>query len=162
MTQFIQNVAAADIPLRFHFDAGENSVLIQIMDPDANWWPTPAHNFKEIHRFSFEDIDKKHIESNPEDKGKEISDEQAAEIVAILQRALENKSQVVVHCHAGICRSGAVAEVGIMMGFSDTERFRSPNVLVKQKLMKVLGWAYDDSEKEDPDAWRNYRYDGEY
>jgi rhodanese-related sulfurtransferase len=54
---------------------------------------------------------------------------------------------VVVHCHAGICRSGAVCEVGVMMGFTDCERFRAPNLLVKHKMMRVLGWTYDSEEK---------------
>ena len=50
---------------------------------------------------------------------------------------------VVVHCHAGVCRSGAVAEVGITMGFEDTGVFRAPNLMVKHKLMKALGMTYD-------------------
>jgi hypothetical protein len=53
---------------------------------------------------------------------------------------------VVVHCVAGICRSGAVAEVGVMMGFDDAEAFRSPNLLVKHKMMRKLGWTYDADE----------------
>ena len=53
---------------------------------------------------------------------------------------------VVVHCVAGVCRSGAVCEIGVMMGFRDTEVFRSPNLLVKHKMMKVLGWLYDEQE----------------
>ena len=53
---------------------------------------------------------------------------------------------VVVHCHAGVCRSGAVVEVGVMMGFDDTEVFRSPNLLVKHKMMRALGWTYDENE----------------
>jgi Mg2+/Co2+ transporter CorB len=32
------------------------------------------------------------------------------------------------------------------MGFQDTEVFRSPNLLVKHKMMKALGWTYDDNE----------------
>ena len=54
---------------------------------------------------------------------------------------------VIVHCHAGVCRSGAVAEIGVMLGFNDTESFRSPNLLVKHKMMKALGWTYDEDEK---------------
>jgi hypothetical protein len=54
---------------------------------------------------------------------------------------------VVVHCVAGVCRSGAVCEVGVMMGFRDTEEFRAPNLMVKHKMMKVLGWTYDADEK---------------
>ena len=52
-----------------------------------------------------------------------------------------------VHCHAGICRSGAVVEIGSMLGFTATDRFRQPNLRVKHKMMKVLGWAYDENEK---------------
>jgi hypothetical protein len=33
-----------------------------------------------------------------------------------------------------------------MMGFNDTEVFRSPNLMVKHKMMKVLGWTYDENE----------------
>jgi hypothetical protein len=53
---------------------------------------------------------------------------------------------VVVHCFAGICRSGAVCEVGVMMGFNDTGRFRAPNLLVKHRMMRALGWTYDADE----------------
>ena len=63
---------------------------------------------------------------------------------------------VVVHCYAGICRSGAVCEVGVMMGFNDTERFRSPNLLVKHRMMKALGWTYDENEKPNIDDWRTF------
>jgi hypothetical protein len=68
---------------------------------------------------------------------------------------------VVVHCFAGICRSGAVCEVGVMMGFNDTERFRSPNLLVKHRMMKHLGWTYDEQESHTingvpvPEDWNN-------
>ena len=54
---------------------------------------------------------------------------------------------VLVHCHAGICRSGAVVEVGTMLGFTATERFRQPNLRVKHRMMKVLGWTYDADEQ---------------
>jgi hypothetical protein len=32
------------------------------------------------------------------------------------------------------------------MGFTDTESFRSPNLLVKHKMMKALGLSYDENE----------------
>jgi hypothetical protein len=89
------------------------------------------------------------------------SHEQAAELVRLLQHALANRMNVVVHCVAGVCRSGAVCEVGVMMGFTDCEGFRSPNLLVKHRMMKVLGWTYDENEPHtingiglDPD-WTN-------
>jgi predicted protein tyrosine phosphatase len=150
---WIENVAAADVPMRFHHDAGENSMLIQIMDPAPSWWPTPAHKFKETHRFEFLDAEKS--DNFPDDA--KISDAQAQEIVGLLKHALDHHMNVVVHCMAGICRSGAVTEVGVMMGFDDTKRFRSPNLLVKHKLMQVLGWTYDENEKPNLDDWRTFK-----
>lgn len=137
---WIENVAAADIPARFHHNAGENSMLISIVDP-ASWRPTPAHNFKEIHNFEFLDVEET---DQVLDEAMRCSQEQAAELVRLLQHALDNRMNVVVHCFAGICRSGAVCEVGVMMGFDDTERFRQPNLLVKKRMMKALGWTYEE------------------
>jgi predicted protein tyrosine phosphatase len=150
---WIENVAAADIPLRFHHDAGGNSMLIQIMDPASGWWPEPAHEFRETHRFEF--LDAEDADGFPDEA--KISDAQAVEIVGLLQHALANRMNVVVHCYAGLCRSGAVAEVGVMMGFDDTERTRIPNLRVKHKLMRQLGWTYDSTEKpyDHANDWRN-------
>lgn len=151
---WIENVAAADIPIGFHHDAGPNAMLIQIMDNDTTWWPTPKHEFKEAHQFKFLDIEKNDFAL---DEAMRCSEEQAAELVRLLQHALDNRMNVVVHCMAGICRSGAVCEVGVMMGFNDTERFRSPNLLVKHRMMKALGWTYDENEKPNLDDWRTFK-----
>ena len=132
---WIENVAAADIPTRFHHEAGENSMLISIVDP-ASWRPVPAHQFKEQHNFEFLDVEKN---DQVLDEAMRCSQEQANELVRLLQHAKDNRMNVVVHCFAGICRSGAVCEVGVMMGFDDCEGFRSPNLLVKHKMMKKLG-----------------------
>jgi predicted protein tyrosine phosphatase len=150
---WIENVAADDIPKKFHHDAGPNSLLISITDP-ASWRPVPAHRFKEVHDFEFLDVEK---DDYVDDEAMRISDADAERLVKILQHALNNHMNVVVHCYAGVCRSGAVCEVGVMMGFEDTGRFRSPNLLVKHKMMKVLGLPYDENEKTDPDHWRNFR-----
>ena len=139
---WIQNVALADIPKKHHIAVGENSMLIQIVDPCMEF-PTPAHKFKEVHQFEFLDLEK---DDMPDAEEFKITDEQAAELVRLLQHALDNHMDVIVHCVAGVCRSGAVCEVGVMMGFQDTEVFRSPNLLVKHKMMKVLGWTYDEQE----------------
>ena len=77
------------------------------------------------------------------DEDFKISDGQANELVMLLSHAMENSMNVLVHCHAGMCRSGAVVEVGTMMGFTATDRFRQPNLRVKHKMMKVLGFTYD-------------------
>jgi len=149
---WIENVAAIDVTKRHHHEAGENSMLISITDP-AGWRPEAMHSFKERHNFEFLDADS----GFPEECL--ISDAQAAEIVSLLQHAQANNMNVVVHCTAGLCRSGAVAEVGVMMGFGDTERTRIPNIRVKHKMMKALGWTYDANEKPDDEAWRRMKLD---
>jgi predicted protein tyrosine phosphatase len=138
---WIQNVALADIPKKHHVAVGENSMLIQIVDP-AMEFPTPAHKFKEVHQFEFLDLER----DDPWGEEFKVTDAQAAELVGLLQHALDNRMDVIVHCVAGVCRSGAVCEVGVMMGFKDTEAFRSPNLMVKHKMMRVLGWTYDENE----------------
>ena len=140
---WIENVAAADVPTRYHHDAGENSMLISITDP-ASWRPEALHKFKERHDFEFLDVEEK---DEVLEEAMKCSQEQANELVRLLQHALDNKMNVVVHCFAGICRSGAVAEVGVMMGFSDVGRWRAPNLLVKSRMMKALGWTYDDEQQ---------------
>lgn len=141
--QWIENVAAADIPLGLHHDAGPNSMLIQIMDPDTTWWPVPKHNFKEVHRFTFLDIEDDGLTNLGDGKWTDmgelaITQDQADEIVRLLQHALDNKMNVVVHCFAGVCRSGAVAQFGVELGFNDCEKYRVPNTLVLDKLHRAL------------------------
>jgi predicted protein tyrosine phosphatase len=118
-------------------------MLIQIVDPAMEFpEPLPVYVFKETHQFEFLDLER-------DDKfGEElkITDLQAQELVRLLQHALDHRMNVIVHCVAGVCRSGAVCEVGVMLGFDDSEAFRSPNLLVKHKMMKVLGWTYDENE----------------
>lgn len=139
---WIENVSLRDIPKGRHYNAGENGMLIQIVDPGTAF-PVPMHKFKETHQFEFLDIE---ADDFTIDEAFRCSDEQAAELVRLLKHALDKRMNVVVHCHAGVCRSGAVCEVGVIMGFDDTEAFRSPNLLVKHKMMKVLGITYDENE----------------
>ena len=138
---WIQNVARADIPEGNHRGDGTNTVLIQIADPAA-FFPVPKHKFEEVHQFEFLDLEDN---DECEEDGFKITDEQAAVLVAILQHARELGMNVLVHCYAGICRSGAVCEVGVMLGFEDTGAYRQPNLRVKHKMMKQLGWTYDAS-----------------
>jgi len=79
-------------------------MLIQIVDPGMEF-PTPMHKFKETHQFQFLDVEEK---DPVDDEAMRCSHEQAAELVRLLQHALDNHMNVVVHCHAGVCRSGAV------------------------------------------------------
>lgn len=144
MIRWIENVSKQDVNLGWHMDAGPNAMLIRIQDPATEFGNIAhKHMFKEVHEFEFLDAE----DADGFDEDFKISDEQAQQLVALLQRALDNSMNVVVHCHAGICRSGAVVEVGKMMGFTPTDRFRQPNLRVKHKMMKALGWTYDSDEK---------------
>lgn len=150
LAPWIQNVSLGDIIKGHHIDAGINSMLIRILDPDMEF-PETKCQFREVHKFKFLDIEEDGMTNLGDGQMVDMSwgaitDEQAQELVRLLQHALEQRMNVVVHCHAGVCRSGAVAEVGVMMGFRDSEAFRSPNLLVKHKMMKVLGWTYDENE----------------
>jgi len=147
---WIQNVAMSDIKKGHHFDAGPNSMLIQIVDPACEF-PQPLKEFRETHKFEFLDIEEDGMTNNGDGTMTDLSEfaitqQQADRLVFLLKHALDNHMHVVVHCHAGVCRSGAVCEVGVMLGFNDTEVFRSPNLLVKHKMMKALGWTYDEDE----------------
>jgi predicted protein tyrosine phosphatase len=147
---WIQNVALIDVKKGHHIRVGENAMLIQIVDP-AMEFPIPHYQFKEVHQFEFLDIEEDGMTNNGDGTWTDMSEfavtqDQANELVRLLDHALEDRMDVVVHCVAGVCRSGAVAEVGVMMGFDDAEAFRAPNLLVKHKMMKRLGWTYDENE----------------
>lgn len=135
MNNFIENASRFDVSTGFHSDAGENSMLIQISDILSEH-PTPKMKFKEIYGFRFEDTE--------EDTEEAISDKQAQEIADLLRKAKNQHMNVIVHCHAGLCRSGAVVECGLFLGFNPPDKIRIPNTLVKKKIMKELGYESNE------------------
>lgn len=147
---FIENVSRFDISTGFHYDVGENSVLIQISDINQEH-PKPLYAFKEVKQFKFEDVE----EETPE----VISEEQAKEIAEILLNAKENDMNVIVHCVAGLCRSGAVVECGVLLGFDDPGKLRLPNTLVKKKIMKHLGYEMSESTSAFAEDFYNRCFD---
>jgi rhodanese-related sulfurtransferase len=154
---WIQNTSMSDVKRGTHRNPGTNAMLIQICDPPGDF-PQPHHTFVEVHQFQFLDVER---DTEVLDDAMRCSQAQADELVRLLQHALANDMDVVVHCHAGVCRSGAVCEVGVMMGFQDTYVFRAPNLLVKHGMMRTLGMLYSDDEPHtingvaiDPD-WTN-------
>lgn len=136
---WIKNVSYADISTGNHPKAADNTLLIQIVDPDMGF-PQPQYQFREVHQFRFLDVEES---SDVLDEAMKCSQEQANELVRVLQHALDSGMNVLVHCVAGICRSGAVCEVGVMLGFEDTGVYRCPNLLVKHRMMKSLGWTHE-------------------
>lgn len=130
-SMWIENTSLHGIMNGYHYDPGPNCMLIRIVDPDMKF-PPPLYKFTEVYNFKFLDIEE-------DDSPYSISEEQAEVIVAALDKAIKNHMNVIVHCVAGICRSGAVVEAGIALGFQDTEVHRIPNVLVKKKLFDAIG-----------------------
>lgn len=130
----IINVSRRDIELGTvkHYSS-RTTVLIQITDPDLAP-PVPVQDFGETYQFKFLDIDDA---TSPF----AITTDIARDIAAILKSAYARQLNVVVHCTVGVCRSGAVVEAGVALGFDDPGIFRAPNVLVKKLVMKELGFA---------------------
>lgn len=139
---FITNVSMAEVAVGNHYDAGPNSMLIQIVDPGMEF-PVPVHQFARVHQFEFLDLEE---EDHADLEELKISDDQARQIAILLRDALAHRMNVVVHCVAGFCRSGAVVEVASMIGFTNLEAFRMPNQLVKRKLMEALGLASTEED----------------
>lgn len=142
---FIQNVSMEAIKSGKHRDAGDGGVLIQITDCGGSF-PTPRMLFDKIFQFDFYDVDNAEIEWDNAEIEWGPQPRHGDRLVAILKMALKENRNVIVHCHAGLCRSGAVAEVGVIMGFEDTGVTRIPNLLVKKYMMQTLGLTYDFNE----------------
>ena len=135
---FIQNVAYIDVKNGDHLPAGPEAVLIQITDHCMEP-PKAKAVFAKTFAFEFSDIE----EGDDYFDEMKITSEQAAAIAGILRQALAESRNVIVHCVAGLCRSGAVVEVGTILGFTDTNTYRQPNAYIKKMLMKEFGWTYD-------------------
>jgi protein tyrosine phosphatase len=153
MNPWIQNISYSDVKNGFHIDPGINAMMINIVDPGMEF-PVPKYQFREIHRFEFLDLEKN------DNWGEEfkITYEQAVELVRLLRHALVNRMNVIVSCVAGVCRSGAVCEVGVLMGFRDTEDYRSPNLMVKHFMMDLLNMEYNPDEPHTVNG-RAFEYD---
>lgn len=125
--------------------ANENTVLVQIQDTDNDRPEVrPFANVKnrarflKVHQFRFNDVSD---ENSPHwDEQDWITDAQAKELAKVVQDCFDAGQNLIVHCHAGLCRSGAVTEVAVMLGFEDVDNNeRIPNTLVKSKLRRELG-----------------------
>lgn len=139
---WIQNISKKAIRSGEHLDPRDNTVLIQISDPPGDH-PEPNFRFSEVYQFDFLDILEDGMSNNGTGEMEDMSEfaiteEQARKIVEILQATLKKGKNVIVHCHAGVARSGAVTEIGVMMGFEDTKVYRSPNAYVLKKMLNYV------------------------
>lgn len=123
-----ENTSKKNVEIGQHY-LDLNTVLIQIQDVCTEFvQPKYKDSFAEIHQFEFMDDDDESKEEN-------ITQEQADQIAEILLRCYRERMNIVVHCHAGVCRSGAVVEVAEMMGFADAGAYKIPNTLVKKRIL---------------------------
>lgn len=112
------------------------TVLIQIQDPNTQFIDARYfEDFVNIYRFHFTDA---------ESGENIISDEQAETIARILQNCYKHSFHVIVHCHAGICRSGAITKAASLIGFKPlmAGSDANANTLVYNKVRKALGVSY--------------------
>lgn len=127
------------------FDIGPNDWLISIADRDA-LNANPKKEFGKVLFLNFNDVESTTGRSGETPRSKEllasmgaITDAQADQIAEFIVEAREAKANVIVNCHAGICRSGAVVRILGELGWHIDGRFspeRRPNMLVYSKLRK--------------------------
>ncbi len=140
----IQNVSKSDIESGDHMpvQAGDGTVLIQISDPDCRH-PMPLGNFSHIFGFKFLDIE----DASPcVDPLWRPTASDARCLASILAWAFTEGKNVVVHCHAGICRSGAVAEAGEILGFEYAGSYKQPNATLKRLILNALGIGFNPED----------------
>jgi predicted protein tyrosine phosphatase len=139
---FIQNISRSDCQSGNHAPVNHDmDVLIQISDPPATH-PTPQHQFAQVYQFWFDDIE---VDAGLDGECG-ITVAQANKIADILSHALAEGRNVIVHCHAGLCRSGGVAAAGEAMGFMPGGRRQVPNILVKHRILRALGLVPDSND----------------
>lgn len=138
----IVNLSMSDVVQgRFPDWCDQNTILVQIQDVDHA--PTARFaNVKKRGRFvrvvqmRFDDVDNYTVKYYTP-----ISDDQAKQLADIIKLAKDANLNIAVHCHAGLCRSGAVVEAAVRYGFDDPKKDRFPNKLVLQKLTQLLDVA---------------------
>lgn len=115
----------------------DNCILIQIVDI-CREFPKPRyyHLFKQIYQFEFMDME---VEDEDSDL-LGINEFQALDISKIISNAYKDSSNILVHCIAGVCRSGGVCEAAESIGFEyiRPDKINSPNLMVKSKITKYL------------------------
>jgi predicted protein tyrosine phosphatase len=143
---WIGNYSFSDIKTGQHALEPGRTTLIRIGDVCTMFDPKDVFHWDKFpSEFCFDFQDNEDIEAGA------MNEEQASQIARILKDAYRLNYNVVVHCVAGLCRSGAVTEAGVAYGFQDAETHRIPNVHVKKLLFKHLGlinsWDQEAEEK---------------
>ena len=121
--------------------------------------PIPEPYLNETLVLHFDDVDNNYLyETYLGCKVKHFSEQQAKAIKVFVDKCIEDKKDIVVHCTAGISRSGAVgvsieAYLNMLYNLNDkndiwlkpelvSENNLIPNLLVKKLLRKEFGLDY--------------------
>lgn len=125
---YVENVSRDAIEKGLHCEYNyDKDLLIQITDPDSDF-PEPFYHFKNVVQYKFWDSE--------EDDGP--THDQAIQIATQILKAWHHGLNILVHCQAGLCRSGAVAEAAIMLGFQEVHKRRWPNRRLGKQLTTIL------------------------
>lgn len=135
----IENASAEDVAIGNHFDPGENSVLIQILDPGYDF-PNPKHTFAQVYKFSFCDWQKMSPPYSGAEKHELIQESHASEIADALLEAIDKKMNVIVHCFMGRSRSAGVCEAAKALGFEVVKNQKDyvPNRKVEKMIKRAV------------------------
>lgn len=126
-----------------------NVILISINDIGSSTKIENTNFFKNIYTFHFEDIEDEYVYSIYSKKDKipiwaiGISEHQAKQIAKILLLS-KNKHNILIHCHAGVSRSGAITQIALDLGFKlySFSNLRTINKTVYKKIKKQLSLKY--------------------
>lgn len=137
---YIKNHAGYDLESN-GFRVEPNTALIQLLDIGIPYIPKTDYSvFADVSQFYFLDLD----EGDDGFNEYGITKPQAGLLVRTLESHLEKGYNIIVHCTAGINRSGAVTEFGIRhLGFDDTGVHRGANQTVLKYLEEVSGSRKD-------------------
>lgn len=135
----IENASADEVEHARHFDPGENSMLIQILD-EGYAFPASKHNFKESYQFNFCDWTTMRAPYGAAADHEMIQDSQAEEIARVLKKAKKQGMNIVVHCLYGRCRSTGVCEAAKTLGYKLVKNDKDylPNTRVSKMIIKAL------------------------
>lgn len=134
---FAQNVSMVDAKQGNYRKMDGSTVLIQFADPDKRF-PRVRGEFVETHQFHCWDVTK----SDPaweQLKDHAFSVQHAQHLAQVLMNAWTNQHNVLVHCVAGLCRSGAVVEVLVSaFKYQEVHKNRIPNYMVTSLTFEAL------------------------
>ena len=134
--------------------APKDSVLISITDPKREKAKVSKLGYLDVLYLCFQDYDSEQcrfegIISNPPDDAVLFTKREAAQVARFARK--HRGKNIIVHCAAGISRSGAVAEA-LLEAFPEYEDQgwkRFPNGRVKTLLKRALGLVPIGAEEEE-------------